>query len=29
MFITVFSYGICAMTFSKEPRKRIKSSWHV
>jgi len=26
MFITVFSYGICAMTFSREPRKRIKSN---
>jgi hypothetical protein len=29
MFITVFSYGICAMTFSREPRKKIKSNWHV
>jgi hypothetical protein len=26
MFITTFSYGICAMTFSKKPRKRIKSN---
>ena len=24
MFITIFSYGICAMTFSKPTRKRIK-----
>ena len=25
MFITIFSYGICAMTFSKPPRKMIKA----